>query len=118
MPDEHGESEQERARRLRLIPAPRDGEVVSRRPAPRRRDDDDEGDYEGPSQTDIERFNHETTRCPHCGKEVFDDVVICYHCDTAITKPAKGVPMWVILTVVAVLLAFIFAAIPWHAILP
>jgi hypothetical protein len=117
MSDERDESEQEQKRRLRLIAAPRDGEVISRKPAPRPRDDD-EFDDDGPSRADIERFNNVTMRCPHCGKEVFDDVAICYHCNMAITKPIKGVPMWVIITVIAVLLGFLVAAVPWHAMLP
>tara|TARA_B100000959_G_C14822999_1_gene558608 strand:+ start:284 stop:526 length:243 start_codon:yes stop_codon:yes gene_type:complete len=37
--------------------------------------------YEGPSQDDINRFSSdETGFCPHCGKEVWDDVNQCPSC--------------------------------------
>jgi hypothetical protein len=38
---------------------------------------------EGPSQEDIERFSsHETGYCPHCGKEIWDDIEKCPSCNT------------------------------------
>jgi hypothetical protein len=118
MPDDRDESEQqEQKRRLRIVPAPREGEVISRKPAPRRRDED-EIDDDGPSRSDIERFNNVTTRCPECRKEVYDDVEICYHCGHAMSRAPKGAPLWLIITVVAVLLAMIIAFIPWRAIGP
>lgn len=63
---------------------------------------------EGPSLADIERFRHATVRCPHCKKEVFDDVDICYHCNMAIVKQQTPPKPWVVITVIVVLVALTF----------
>jgi predicted nucleic acid-binding Zn ribbon protein len=74
---------------------------------PRRRAATNEIDDE-PSAADIERFRHATTRCPHCKKEVFDDVDICYHCNMAMTKEQKPPKPWIVITVVVLLFVFAF----------
>lgn len=57
---------------------------------------------EGPLPGDIERFSGVTRTCPECGKEVFDDVTRCYHCDadmdTPGTRQSGGKPVWVVIT--------------------
>ncbi|MFN7374895.1 MAG: hypothetical protein ACK5TP_07615 [bacterium] len=57
---------------------------------------------EGPLPGDIERFSGVTRTCPECGKEVFDDVTRCYHCDadmdTPGTRRSGGKPVWVVIT--------------------
>lgn len=89
--------------RKMLRHAPAQGDVVDRR----RAQSDDDGD-EGPSAEDIERFGDVTQKCPSCGREVFDDTDICYHCGHAISKAAGAVrsPMWAIITVGILLMAF------------
>ena len=39
---------------------------------------------EGPSQEDIDRFEHETGFCPECGSEVWDEAYACPVCDEVI----------------------------------
>lgn len=65
---------------------------------------------EGPSADDIERFGNVTRRCPECGKDVFDDVAICYHCGYAMEKTAAPgkTPVWVIVTVVLVMVSIVW----------
>jgi hypothetical protein len=58
---------------------------------------------EGPSLDDIERFRHATVKCPHCKKEVFDDVDICYHCNMAIVKQQTSPKPWVVITAIVLL---------------
>lgn len=57
---------------------------------------------EGPLPGDIERFSGVTRTCTECGKEVFDDVTRCYHCDADMDTPGDrrvgGKPVWVVLT--------------------
>lgn len=88
---------------------PREGDVVpgsAGRIRPRADDDDDEG----PSPADIERFGRVTRTCPECGKDVFDDVAICYHCGHAFEKTTSGsggVPAWVMVVAALILTAFV-----------
>lgn len=91
--------------------APAAGDVVQSRRV--QREDDDEFD-EGPQQADIERFSHVTRNCPACKKDVFDDSAVCYHCGHAFEKTTAGstkTPLWVIVTVMAVVVAMIFAVL-------
>ena len=39
---------------------------------------------EGPSQEDIDQFDHETGYCPECGAEVWDEAYACPECDDII----------------------------------
>ena len=39
---------------------------------------------EGPSQEDIDRFEHETGFCPDCGSEVWDEAYACPECGEVI----------------------------------
>jgi hypothetical protein len=55
---------------------------------PREEDDD------GPSDADLERFGHVTTKCPACGTEIMDDVAICYKCGHAILDPMHAKHHW------------------------
>lgn len=84
--------------------APSGGDVV---PA-RKRAQRDEFD-EFPSEEDIERFNNVTRTCPECGKEVFDDAALCYHCGHAFDRTTEGSTrskMWVVVVVVLIIAAF------------
>lgn len=51
---------------------------------------------EGPSQDDIDRFSRETARCPECGREVYDDLPRCPHCQSWLLdrSPAAGIKRW------------------------
>lgn len=63
-----------------------------RKPGPPLRPDED------PSQEDIERFDRETTPCPHCGAEIYDDAEWCHKCGKSVAPgdAGKGVPTWAI----------------------
>jgi hypothetical protein len=97
------------SRSLRI--APRSGEVGQARPrrsrTPRELD-------ELPSDEDVERFGDVTRTCPECGKEVFDDAAVCYHCGYAFEKTTAGSspsPKWIVITVIVIIVAFGIAAI-------
>ncbi len=62
------------------------GDIVDRSRPARARDLPDDG----PSPEDIERFGDVTRTCPSCGKEVFDDVSVCYHCGAAVEEKPDG----------------------------
>jgi len=81
--------------------APITGDVVGRLP---RQFDEDDG--EGPSRADIERFNNTTQNCPKCGKEIFDDVIQCYHCGHALMsrQEPKGNAAWLVVIVVTLVI--------------
>lgn len=64
-------------------------------------------DLEDPSPEDIERFSDVTRKCPSCGKEVFDDAEVCYHCGEAMSQPTKGLPVWAIVGAVLAILALV-----------
>lgn len=95
------------ARNAGLRRAPLSGEVVSRpRTRPVREVDDD------PSPDDVERFNNVTQTCPHCGKEVFDDVDVCYHCGLAIgSGVGRKAPLWILVVVVVLVAGFVLARV-------
>ena len=96
-------SDEPRNRGIRRAPAV--GDVV---PA-RKRAQRDEFD-EFPSEEDIERFNNVTRTCPECGKEVFDDAALCYHCGHAFERTTAGSTKgktWVIVTIVVIAVAFV-----------
>lgn len=92
--------------------APRTGEVTDDAPRRSRRAGDEEHD-DGPTAADIERFGDVTQTCPECGKEVFDDTDICYHCGHAIRKdPASArTPRWVIVVIIIIVLTFVFGVL-------
>lgn len=106
-PDPAGRGDRRALRR-----APVSGEVVGRRSRHGPCDDDDD---DGPSPEDLERFGGQTRTCPECRKEVFDDTAICYHCGHAFEGTADGAPgrprPWIIVTVVLLVLAFVFFAV-------
>lgn len=83
------------------------GDVVSRR-----RGGAPEPIDEGPSQADLDRLNGATQTCPECGKEVFADSELCYHCGAAFAeRPAPRTPMWAVVTAGVLLAAFIAALV-------
>lgn len=93
--------------------APTSGEVVDRRSLARNDPHD-----EGPSPEDIERFSNVTRRCPACGKEVFDDAEICYHCGEAMNarehdKHADWRAVVVIILVMVLLMGVVFGWKLW-----
>jgi hypothetical protein len=70
-------------------------------------------DDEGPSDADLERFGHVTTKCPACGTEIMDDVAICYKCGHAILDPVGPTRRWVwwvaaILAVAMIVMVILF----------
>lgn len=92
--------------------APVSGDVVGRRSRPGPYDDEDD---DGPSAADIERFGDVTRRCPECGKDVFDESAICYHCGHAFERGQVAGSgrsrLWVVATVVVLVGIFVFAAL-------
>lgn len=100
-----------RGDRRALRHAPASGDVVGRRSRPGPYDDDDDG----PSVEDIERFGGETRTCPECGKEVYDDTAVCYHCGHAFEGTAEGSPTkakpWVVVVVVLMVAGFVIAVV-------
>jgi len=100
---ESGNDPDRQRRGLRL--APQSGDVVPSR-ARRARERD-----EGPSDEDIERFGDVTRTCPECGKQVFDDAAVCYHCGHAFEEreDAKGTAKWVVVTIVVLIAGFVAA---------
>lgn len=64
-------------------------------------------DDEGPSEADIERFGDATRQCPECGREVYDEAEICPHCGHAFSREARRAPVWVVVTAVVVVAAFV-----------
>jgi len=65
-----------------------------------------------PSDEDVERFGSAVRTCPECGKEVFDDAEICYHCGCAFEGTTEGTTKsarWVVATVIVVIIAFAVA---------
>jgi DNA-directed RNA polymerase subunit RPC12/RpoP len=72
---------------------------------------------EGPSQEDIERFSdRETGYCPHCGSEIWDDVIQCPSCNswlkegTSHRDPVSGDfrKRFIVIVVVVVLIGFLW----------
>lgn len=65
---------------------------------------------DGPSPDDLERFGGVTRTCPSCGKEVFDDATVCYHCgaDMDVPRHARLPKVWVVVTVLLCLAALVF----------
>jgi len=95
-----------------------DGEVVARgatgqRPPRLRPELDDDEISDLPQRADVERFSGVTRRCPECKKEVFDDVVACYHCGAYMEedRSRRRVPVWVLATAGLVILGFLLVAL-------
>lgn len=97
-----------RGDRRAIRKAPLSGDVVGRASRPGSYDHDDD---EGPSSDDIARFSDVTRKCPECGKDVFDESAVCYHCGHAFERKDEGAGgkgrMWVVLTVVVLVGVFL-----------
>ncbi len=52
-------------------------------------------DDEGPSQSDVDRFGSETTTCPECREDVYEDAGVCPNCGH-VFDPPTGPPTWAI----------------------
>ena len=80
---------------------------------------EDEFDEDGDEFEDLDHDEDDTDEavCPHCGADVYDDADRCTQCGMNIVKgrnpgglwPASGPawPMWVIITAVALAIAFL-----------
>ena len=69
---------------------------------------------EMPSDEDVERFGDVTRTCPECGKQVFDDAAVCYHCGYAFERTTAGStrnPKWIIVTVIVLVLGLVGLAL-------
>lgn len=66
---------------------------------------------EGPSDADLDRFGGETTRCPHCGAEVYDEAEWCHKCGAVMEKEEEArkptVFVAVVVGVVVAVMAFL-----------
>lgn len=69
--------------------------------------EDEPLDPEGPSPEDIERFGDEHVTCPACKAAVYDQTDLCPECGHALLAPPSGPSIWVILTGLLVLVAFL-----------
>jgi uncharacterized paraquat-inducible protein A len=66
----------------------------------------DDLDPDGPSAADVDRFGEPTIECPHCQKWVYDQSELCPKCGMPLsTRPESKMPAWLILVVIAMLLA-------------
>lgn len=86
------------------------GGEVAHRPAVTRRDHSVVDG--GPSEEDLERFGGVTRRCQACGKDVYDDAAVCYHCGHAMDGADRDrrSPTWIVVTVLALLGALVASA--------
>lgn len=53
----------------------------------------------------MERFGAETVPCRFCGTEIYDEAEWCHKCGKSLggdDEPARGVPVWFLVTSVAV----------------
>jgi len=102
-------SDQQPERRLR--PAPRSGDVVGRVGQPTRVRD------EGPTQADIDKFGGVTRPCPECGKDVYDDASMCYHCGRSLedgfgVRPSRAKnPLFVMIILALVVVMLLFSGV-------
>ncbi len=82
--------------------APSSGDVVPARPRADSRIPDDD-----PSPEDIARLDNPVRTCPECGKEVFDDAEVCYHCGHAFSRAPKGPTTLQVVVVAMIVLVFL-----------
>lgn len=80
--------------------------MATRRIKPQGERDGDETD-EGPSEADLEKFGGVTRPCPECATDLYDDAAVCWKCGHALSGEAKGMPIWVVVTAAALVLAFV-----------
>jgi len=72
---------------------------------------DDDVEYEG-SYDDQEI----TIPCPHCGRDVVEDIASCPYCGNYITdadRTKSSRPLWITLTIILCLIMAIGWVIPW-----
>lgn len=78
----------------------------------RNHDEDDDLDPEGPSADDLARFGDEFITCPSCKHSMYDQAELCPHCGHAMESPPARVPIWVMITAVAMLGLLLLAFLP------
>ena len=74
--------------------------------------DDDREDPDWPDEDDEET----TVPCPYCGREIYDEVLQCPHCENYLSaedSPPAQKPWWLILGAVAGLYA-VYRWIVWY----
>ena len=62
-----------------------------------------------PQEDDIRRFGGETSKCPKCKAEIYDDAEWCHKCGTVLggSDAPSTIKPWHILTVIALVLAIV-----------
>ncbi|MFG0258335.1 MAG: hypothetical protein ACF8GE_10575 [Phycisphaerales bacterium JB043] len=73
-------------------------------------DDLHEARDEGPSPEDLVRFSRETTVCPACGSEVYDEASVCPSCLRDLSdrsSPPGSMRVVVVVVVVIVILGLV-----------
>lgn len=76
-------------------------------------DDDDLDDDESEGSYDDQEI---TIPCPHCGRDVVEDVAMCPYCENFIAaedRTRSSRPLWITLTIILCLIMAIGWAIPW-----
>ncbi|MFK7884816.1 MAG: hypothetical protein AB8F26_11600 [Phycisphaerales bacterium] len=66
-------------------------------------------DPEGPSAEDLDAFGDELISCPHCSRDIYDQVELCPNCGMALERQPGRVPAWTI----AVVLGLIGLMLMW-----
>ncbi len=76
---------------------------------PRRIPRDPDEDDLGPLPQDLERFGDDAQECPSCGRQVFADTEVCYHCGRPMRRADRAPPPWVLITAGVVIAALVLA---------
>ena len=79
--------------------------------------DEDDDDWEAPEDDDWSEGDEEpTVECPHCGREIMEDIAQCPYCERYLSRddaPTKHRPWWIIVAVLACIYVIVRSSIGW-----